>query len=132
MPWQTGPRVLPFPAAGQIGHAAPQPRVSPPLGGGRGGGGLARRTGRGRMLFDGGVDRTTTTPTPRSRRRPHRRRPGGARRCGPLHVEPAVNDDQFLSEIELATAAPRTRELRAIYAFTLEEPRDVPRAVGKD
>ncbi len=49
-----------------------------------------------------------------------------------LHVEPAVNDEQFLSEIELATAAPRTRELRAIYAFTLEEPRDVPRAVGKD
>jgi hypothetical protein len=49
-----------------------------------------------------------------------------------LQVEPAANDEAFLSEIELATAAPRTRELRAIYAFTLEESRDVPRTVGKD
>jgi hypothetical protein len=49
-----------------------------------------------------------------------------------LHVETGVSDDQFLSEIELATAAPRTQELRAIYAFTLEESRDVPRPAGKD
>ena len=46
-------------------------------------------------------------------------------------VQPAMNEDQFLSEVELATSSPRTAELRAIYAFTLEETRDVSRP-GKD
>jgi hypothetical protein len=43
-----------------------------------------------------------------------------------------VSDEEFLSEIELATAAPRTRELRAIYAITMDESRDTPRTIGKD
>ena len=92
--------------------------------------GLLVGLGAGRLVFDGDAA-TTTAARPQAPPPPLR-----LRRARPtmraLHVEPAVNDDQFLSEIELATAAPRTRELRAIYAFTLEEPRDVPRAVGKD
>jgi hypothetical protein len=48
-----------------------------------------------------------------------------------VNTQYPANEDQFLSEVELATATPRTAELRAIYAFTLEESRDVPRQ-GKD
>ncbi|MCK7498513.1 MAG: hypothetical protein MZW92_53695 [Comamonadaceae bacterium] len=52
-------------------------------------------------------------PRPRthaSRRRRARRPPvRQAPTMRALHVEPAVNDEEFLSEIELATAAPRTR-----------------------
>ena len=125
---QTGPRVLPFPAAAQSGQAAPQPRVLRRWVAAAAVASFLVGLGAGRMLFDG----ASTATTADARHRRHRHRSGRPRRCGPLHVEPAVNDEQFLSEIELATAAPRTRELRAIYAFTLEEPRDVPRAVGKD
>ena len=37
---------------------------------------------------------------------------------------PSVDENAFLSEMDLATAAPQAAELRAIYAFTLEAPRD--------
>jgi hypothetical protein len=88
--------------------------------------------GAGRMVFNSSGARTTTEPrqqtAPASAPAPSRQTPT----IRALHVEPGVSDDQFLSEIELATAAPRTRELRAIYAFTLEESRDVPRTSGKD
>jgi hypothetical protein len=48
-----------------------------------------------------------------------------------VNVQPAMSEDQFLSEVELATSSPRTAELRAIYALTLEETRDISRP-GKD
>jgi len=38
---------------------------------------------------------------------------------------PAVDENEFLSEMALAAAAPQAAELRAIYAFTIEAPRDV-------
>lgn len=54
---------------------------------------------------------------------------------GELVIRPAVSgldsEDQFLSELELATSVSAVAELRAIYAFTLEEPSDAPRP-GKD
>jgi hypothetical protein len=83
----------------------------------------------GRLMFDGGagapaVARQDAAPASSA---PARQTPT----IRALHTEPADTDDVFLSELELATAAPRTRELRAIYAFTLEEPRDAPRAAGK-
>jgi hypothetical protein len=37
---------------------------------------------------------------------------------------PAVDENEFLSEVDLAAAGPQAAELRAIYAFTLEAPRD--------
>jgi hypothetical protein len=122
-----GPRVLPFPAAGQIGHAAPQPRVFRRWVAAAAVAGLLVGLSAGRFVFNG-TPRTTsesrqqiaTSSAPASVRH--------APTIRALHVEPAESDDQFLSEIEMATAAPRTRELRAIYAFTLEEPRDVPRS----
>lgn len=38
---------------------------------------------------------------------------------------PVVDENEFLSEMDLAAAAPQAAELRAIYAFTMEAPRDV-------
>jgi hypothetical protein len=124
-----GPRVLPFPAAVQHGHAAPQPRVFRRWVAAAAVAGLLAGLGAGRMMFTRDTSTTADarqqmTPAPASVRQPPAMRA--------LHGEPAVNDEEFLSEIELATAAPRTRELRAIYAFTLEAPRDATRAVGKD
>ena len=124
-----GPRVLPFPAAVQNGHAAPQPRVFRRWVAAAAAAGLLVGLGVGRLVpFRG-------TSTTADARRQMTSAPASVRQTPvmrALHAEPAANDEEFLSEIELATAAPRTRELRAIYAFTLEEPRDVPRAVGKD
>lgn len=37
---------------------------------------------------------------------------------------PALDENEFLSEMALAAAAPQAAELRAIYAFTIEAPRD--------
>jgi hypothetical protein len=83
------------------------------------------------MVFNG----STAAPVTADARRPTAAAPASVRQVPVIraqHAEPGLTDDQFLSEIELATAAPRTRELRAIYAFTLEEPRDAARPVGKD
>ncbi len=129
---ESGPRVLPFPAAGQLGHGAPQPRVFRRWVAAAAVAGLLVGLGVGRMAFNYGVDRTTADArrqiAPAASPAPARLAPT----MRALHVQSGLNDDQFLSEIEMATAAPRTRELRAIYAFTLEESRDVPRTVGKD
>jgi hypothetical protein len=48
------------------------------------------------------------------------------RAVAPNH--PQVNDDDFLSEVDGAIAEPRTPELAAIYALTLQD-RDTPRFV---
>jgi hypothetical protein len=131
---QSGPRVLPFPAAGQNGHAEAQPRVLRRWVAAAAVAGLLVGLGAGRMVFDGSDNGSTTTAdagreiAPAAAPAPARQAPA----IRALHVETGVSDDQFLSEIELATAAPRTQELRAIYAFTLEESRDVPRPAGKD
>lgn len=129
---ESGPRVLPFPAAGQVGHLAPQPRVFRRWVAAAAVAGLLVGLGVGRMAFNYGVDRTSADARPQiapaASPAPARQAPT----MRALHVESGLNDDQFLSELEMATAAPRTRELRAIYAFTLEESRDVPRTVGKD
>jgi len=127
-----GPRVLPFPAAQQNQHAAPQPRVFRRWVAAAAVAGLLAGLGAGRMFFTGTAP-TATTADARQQSTPSEpaalRQPPTLRA---LHVESAVNDEEFLSEIELATSAPRTRELRAIYAFTLEESRDVTRTGGKD
>lgn len=38
---------------------------------------------------------------------------------------PPIDENEFLSEMDLAAAGPQAAELRAIYAFTIEAPRDV-------
>jgi hypothetical protein len=124
-----GPRVLPFPAAVQHGHAASQPRVFRRWVAAAAAAGLLVGLGVGRMVFNQGTG-TSADARPQMTSAPASGPQTPVMRA--LHLEPAANDEEFLSEIELATAAPRTRELRAIYAFTLEEPRDVPRTVGKD
>ena len=127
-----GPRVLPFPAAQQGGHAAPQPRVFRRWVAAAAVAGLLAGLGAGRLFFNGTSPAATTADARQQAAptAPASLRQAPTRRA--LHLEPAVNDEEFLSEIELATSAPRTRELRAIYAFTLEESRDVPRSGGKD
>lgn len=130
---QSGPRVLPFPVAGQHGHGAAQPGVMRRWVAAAAVAGLLVGLGAGRLVFRSGdavlpgiTARRDVTPAAA---------PASARQAPTvraLHLESGQSDDQFLSEIELATVAPRTRELRAIYAFTLEESRDVPRTVGKD
>ena len=127
---QSGPRVLPFPAAGQNGHAAAQPRVFRRWVAAAAVAGLLVGLGAGRIVFNGGDSRTTADA--RQQIGPASAPARQAPTMRALHVDSGLSDDQFLSEIEMATAAPRTRELRAIYAFTLEESRDVPRTAGKD
>jgi hypothetical protein len=61
---------------------------------------------------------------------------------GPAHATPVlrsangvqtVDEDEFLSEVDMAAAAPQAAELRAIYAFTMEAPRDsVPARTRKN
>jgi len=127
---QSGPRVLPFPAAGQNGHTAAQPRVFRRWVAAAAVAGLLVGLGAGRIVFNGGDSRTTADA--RQQIAPASAPARQAPTMRALHVDSGLSDDQFLSEIEMATAAPRTRELRAIYAFTLEESRDVPRTAGKD
>jgi len=127
---QSGPRVLPFPAAGQNGHVAPQPRVFRRWVAAAAVAGLLVGLGAGRVVFNGGGARTTADA--RQQIAPAAAPARQAPTMRALHVESGLSDDQFLSEIEMATAAPRTQELRAIYAFTLEESRDVPKTAGKD
>jgi hypothetical protein len=128
---QSGPRGLPFPAAGQNGHASSQPRVLRRWVAAAAVAGLLVGLGTGRMVFNRG-DRSTTEA---SRQLAPASVPAAERQAPTmraLRVEPGLSDEEFLSEIEMATAAPRTRELRAIYAITLDESRDMSRAVGKD
>jgi hypothetical protein len=127
---QSGPRVLPFPAAGQSGHAAAHPRVFRRWVAAAAVAGLLVGLGAGRVVFNGSGSRTAADA--RQQVAPASAPARQAPTMRALHVESGLSDDQFLSEIEMATAAPRTRELRAIYAFTLEESRDVPRTAGKD
>jgi hypothetical protein len=128
---QSGPRVLPFPAAPQHGQGAAQPRVIRRWVAAAAVAGLLVGLGAGRLVFRSG-ETGSSEVTARRDAAPTLAPARQAPTMRALHVETGVADDQFLSEIELATAAPRTRELRAIYAFTLEESRDVARPVGKD
>jgi hypothetical protein len=126
-----GPRVLPFPAAGQSAHAAAQPRVLRRWVAAAAAAGLLVGLSAGRLLFVG----EDQAPMQASRQQapvaaPAAARPSPTMRA--LHPEPAFNDDEFLSAVDQATSAPRTQELRAIYAFTLGEPRDPLRAVKKN
>jgi hypothetical protein len=124
-----GRRVLPFPAAGQNGHAASQPRVFRRWVAAAAVAGLLVGLSAGRLVFDnsprnasvGARQQVAAVSAPATMRQ--------APTIRASHIESPASDDQFLSEIEMATAAPRTQELRAIYAFTLEEPRDAARTV---
>jgi hypothetical protein len=128
---QSGPKVLPFPVAVQNGHAAAQPRVLRRWIAAAAAAGLLVGLATGRMVFNGG----TATTADAGRQVAPASAPAAGRQAPTmraLHAEPNVSDEEFLAEIELATAAPRTRELRAIYAITMDESRDTPRTIGKD
>jgi hypothetical protein len=120
--------VLPFPAAGQGAHAAREHRVVGRWVAAAAIAGLMVGLTAGRLVdLGGGGAKRAAQPQAAASAAPAR----GVPTLRAVNAEPAVAEDQFLSEVELATAAPRTSELRAIYAFTLEEPRDPLRA-GKD
>ena len=123
-------RVLPFPAAGQGAHAAREHRVVGRWVAAAAIAGLMVGLTAGRLVdLSGGGAKRAAQPQAAASTAPAPSRDVPTLRA--VNAEPAVAEDQFLSEVELATAAPRTPELRAIYAFTLEEPRDPLRA-GKD
>jgi anti-sigma factor RsiW len=124
-----GSRVLPFPAAGQGAHAAHEHRVMGRWVAAAAIAGLMVGLTAGQLLDRGGWPGRGAQPQVAASTAPAA--PRGVPTLSAINVEPAVNEDQFLSEVELATAAPRTPELRAIYAFTLEAPHDPSRA-GKD
>lgn len=121
-----GPRVLPFPAAGHGASGDQQPRVLRRWVAAAAVAGLFVGLTAGRLLYFGGPDSTTAA----RRQQPPVATPSAVSSTPimrAVNVQPALSEDQFLSEVELATAAPRAAELRAIYAFTLEESRDQSR-----
>jgi hypothetical protein len=119
-----GSRVLAFPAAGHAASAIQPPQLVRRWIAVAAAAGLVIGLTAGRLLPFG------TSGQPDAMWRPAAA--GGAvpARTTPVirsvHTEPPVDENAFLSEVDLATAAPRAAELRAIYAFTLEESRDVP------
>jgi hypothetical protein len=125
-----GPRVLPFPAAAPAARGAREHRVRGRWIAAAAAAGLMVGMTAGRLLYTGGNDALAE-----ARQRTAASASQTAARAVPAmratNVDPAVSEDQFLSEVELATAAPRAAELRAIYAFTLEESRE-PFRRGKD
>ena len=48
-----------------------------------------------------------------------------------VNLQSTVDEEQFLSDVDLAASAPQAAELRAIYAFTIEPPRDIAPARGR-
>jgi hypothetical protein len=125
-----GPRVLAFPATGQSARADQPSRVVRRWVAAAAVAGLVVGVTAGRLLRVGDPGAETSArlgTTPAASTAPAR--PSPVLRA--VNVRPAMNEDQFLSDVELATSSPRTAELRAIYALTLEENRDVLRP-GKD
>jgi hypothetical protein len=125
-----GTRVLPFPAPGRGARTGGQPWALGRWVAAAAVAGLVIGLTAGRLIYMGGPGTAPDTRT----------RSAAVTAALPAPSVPTIhavgvpfpaNEEQFLSEIELATAAPRAAELRAIYAFTLEEPRDTPRP-GKD
>jgi len=125
-----GPRVLPFPAPSQGRRAHQQPRVIRRWVAAAAVAGLVVGLTAGRLFHvgePGAESSASRDPLPAGSSSPAR--PAPVMRAA--NVQPAMSEDQFLSEVELATSSPRTAELRAIYALTLEETRDISRP-GKD
>jgi len=74
--------------------------------------------------FGGSTRVASRTPAPAAAPGPHAApvmRPAG-------RTQTPVNEDEFLSEVDVAVAGSRAPELSAIYAITMQE-RDVPKAV---
>jgi hypothetical protein len=124
-----GPRVLAFPRGSAPAHASAQPPlVMLRWAAVAAAAGLVIGLTAGQLLHIGrdGISLARNTvsapaPTPASasiragRTTPVMRAANGV---------PAVDENEFLSEVDLAAAGPQAAELRAIYAFTLETPRD--------
>jgi hypothetical protein len=116
----SGPRVLPFPSGAAASHA---PVTSPLIRGwiaAAAVAGLVIGLTAGQFIHI----RRDTVSSARSM----------TPAIGPAHAtpvlrsvnsQPAVDEEQFLSDVDLAASAPQAAELRAIYAFTIEPPRDV-------
>jgi hypothetical protein len=125
-----GPRVLAFPAAGQAAATTRQPHLVRRWIAAAAVAGLVIGLTAGRLLQFGAGSQEA------SMRRPATAAGAGSARTTPVmrsvHAEPPVDENAFLSEVDLATASPRAAELRAIYAFTIEESRDVPPRTRKN
>lgn len=119
-----GPRVLAFPAPGHSAAASHQPRLMRRWVAAAAVAGLVIGLTAGRLLEfgPGSHDAAMRRPAAESGTAPSPAAPV----MRSVHTELPVDENEFLSEVDLATAAPRAAELRAIYAFTIEEPRDVP------
>lgn len=121
-------RVLPFPAVAQGARRSGEHRVLARWVAAAAVIGLMVGLTAGRLLDLGG---STANPGVQRQASAVQSAPRGVAAIRPASADSLLTEDQFLSELELATSAPRAAELRAIYAFTLEEPIDASRP-GKD
>ena len=119
-----GARVLAFPASG-TSHATtkPSPLVRRWVAAAAVAGLVVGLTA-GRFLPFGGHDESATARRPVSAAGPATPRSTPVLRAVNTNRPQPVDEDEFLSEVDMATAAPQAAELRAIYAFTLEASRD--------
>jgi hypothetical protein len=115
----SGPRVLPFPAGVTAAPAAVPSRLVKGWIAAAAAAGLAIGLTAGQLIHI----RKDAAPVVRN----------VAPAIGPAHATPAlravnavqaVDEDEFLSEVDMAAASPQAAELRAIYAFSMEAPRD--------
>lgn len=121
-----GPRILPFPATAPADRAPFHTRVVMRWAAAAAVAGLVVGLGAGRFLR---FEDVTNWAVRHARADATAGRPSSPRPTPVLRaVGPApvlAGDDDFLSQVDLAVSEPHTAELRAIYAFTLQE-RDVP------
>jgi hypothetical protein len=115
----SGPRVLPFPTGAATAHAAVPSRLVKGWIAAAAAAGLVIGLTAGQLIHI----RKDMAPSVRN----------AAPAIGPAHATPvlrsvnsvqSVDEDEFLSEVDMAAASPQAAELRAIYAFTMEAPRD--------
>jgi len=111
-----GPRVLPFPAAPAATAGASFPIMRRWIAAAAVAG-LLIGLAAGRFIHLQ-ADRTVSTQAALSS--PSRTTPV----MRAVNVAPAMDEDAFLAELDVASRAPRADELRAIYAFTIEAPRE--------
>ena len=120
----SGPRVLPFPNGAAAAHAAVPSTLVKGWIAAAAVAGLVIGLTAGQFLHfrrDAVQSARSTTPAVTAA-------------IGPAHATPVMrsvngvptiaDDEEFLSEVDSAAAAPQAAELRAIYAFTLEGQRD--------
>lgn len=115
----SGPRVLPFPSGAAVAHAAIPSRVIKGWIAAAAVAGLVIGLTAG-QLFHFRQDAASSARTAAPAIGPARQTPV----LRSVNTLPAADEEAFLSEIDMAASSPHAAELRAIYAFTMEAPRE--------